>query len=254
MQDVRYATIRDGRLVPGFWQAPGADVRSSEAFLVDGDAEAFGFVVIEDPFTVPAAILRDDPRIAARSHAAAEAFGRISGRECRVLPETIGPGDRVTQGRDPRYLTFVDPTPGNGVFVFARIADELGRRRPDVPILVVEAEGTEATVAGCGLELKDRGNVFFLPDSGDPRRYLRVSRVALLPTLRWDGRGIEAIRALANGVPVIASDRGALPEVVGAAGVVLGLPERITPATRWLPTPEEVAPTYLDQTRGPGRE
>jgi len=47
---------------------------------------------------------------------------------------------------------------------------------------------------------------------------------------------------MVNGIPVIASDRGALPETLGGAGIVLPLPERITQATRMLPTAEEVAP------------
>ena len=41
------------------------------------------------------------------------------------------------------YITFVDPTSENGVHVFARIADALGRLRPDIPLLVIEGVGTE---------------------------------------------------------------------------------------------------------------
>jgi hypothetical protein len=47
---------------------------------------------------------------------------------------------------------------------------------------------------------------------------------------------------MVNGVPVIGSDRGGIPETLGRAGVVLPLPERLTPATRMLPTPGEVMP------------
>ncbi|MEJ7639852.1 MAG: hypothetical protein WKF75_18245 [Singulisphaera sp.] len=41
---------------------------------------------------------------------------------------------------------------------------------------------------------------------------------------------------------MIASGRGALPETLGRAGLLIPLPERLTPATRFLLTPEEVAP------------
>ena len=45
-----------------------------------------------------------------------------------------------------------------------------------------------------------------------------------------------------NGIPVIGSDRGALPETLGDGGIVLPLPERLTPVSQILPTAEEVEP------------
>ena len=41
-----------------------------------------------------------------------------------------------------------------------------------------------------------------------------------LPSL-WEGFGLTAIEAMACGAPVVVSDRGALPEVVGDAGIVV---------------------------------
>jgi glycosyltransferase involved in cell wall biosynthesis len=78
--------------------------------------------------------------------------------------------------------------------------------------------------------------------TSDPRHFRRVTRIALMPSLWWEGQGLVAVEAMINGIPVIASDRGALPETLSDAGIVPGLPSRLTPATRERPTAKEVEP------------
>lgn len=141
----------------------------------------------------------------------------------------------------PSYVTFHDPTPESGVYAFARIAETLGRLRPDVPLLVVEDRGTEADLAACGLDLQAIGNVHLMAASDGPERYWGVSRLALMPWADWDHPVGSARNALQHGVPVVGSDRGALPELLGGAGRVLALPGWLTPASRRLPASEEVS-------------
>lgn len=76
----------------------------------------------------------------------------------------------------------------------------------------------------------------------DPRDFWRVTSVCLMPSLCQEGQGLVAVEAMINGIPVIASDRGALPETLGGAGFVLPLPARLTTTAQSLPTPEDVAP------------
>jgi hypothetical protein len=85
-----------------------------------------------DPF-------RDVDAVLVPSQLAREHYGRTLGLRCTPIP---GPWDwaRVRcPAIEGRYVTFVNPQPEKGVFVFARIAHELWRRRPDIPLLVVEA-------------------------------------------------------------------------------------------------------------------
>ena len=197
---------------------------------------------VDDPFAQSTRAIAEFTCVLCSSNFVALRLRESSGIEAVVLP---GPVDRefvVAETREGKFLTFVDPSVDHGVFVFARIADELGRRRPDIPILVVEGTGTEATVAACGLELRRHDNVFFMAATTDPRRFYRSTKVLLMPMLGCDGRGMLAVEAMANDIPVIASDRGALPEFVGAGGFLLPLPERLTPATAVLPTVDEVRP------------
>ncbi len=180
----------------------------------------------------------------APSRFAADYYHEAFATPCTVLPPTMD-FDRVRTertGAGARYVTFVDPTPARGVHAFARIADELGRRRPDIPLLVVEGRGTEADLAACGLDLRAHGNLNLMAPTLDPRAYWGVTRVCVVPTLGWDGPPGAEAEAMANGIPVVVADRGGLPEAVGEAGVVLPLPDRLTPTTRTVPTAEEVAP------------
>jgi glycosyltransferase involved in cell wall biosynthesis len=52
--------------------------------------------------------------------------------------------------------------------------------------------------------------------------------------------GLVATEAMLNGIPVLASDRGVLPEIVGDAGFLFPIPDSYTPTTRTIPTVEEV--------------
>lgn len=176
------------------------------------------------------------------SRFAADHYRRTLGLCCTVLPNLVDFGRVRPERHRPTYVTFVNPLIGKGAFAFARIADELGRRRPDIPLLVVESRGTEATLAACGLDLRIHGNVFLMEHTHDPRQFWRVSRLCLMPSLWQENQPLVAIEALINGIPVIGSDRGGLPETLGRAGVVLPLPERLTPTAEILPTPEEVSP------------
>jgi glycosyltransferase involved in cell wall biosynthesis len=64
--------------------------------------------------------------------------------------------------------------------------------------------------------------VVYAPRLDDARlaSLVRGAQVALLPVVS-DSAGLPAIEAIACGVPVVASSVGALPEIVGAAGILV---------------------------------
>jgi glycosyltransferase involved in cell wall biosynthesis len=49
---------------------------------------------------------------------------------------------------------------------------------------------------------------------------IKGARVFVIPSF-WEGFGLDALNAMACGVPVVASNAGSLPEVVGEAGVLI---------------------------------
>jgi glycosyltransferase involved in cell wall biosynthesis len=76
----------------------------------------------------------------------------------------------------------------------------------------------------------------------DPREFYCQTRILLAPSLWNESFGRVAVEAGLNGIPVVCSNRGALPEVVDGWGIALDVPRRYTPSTRTIPTPDEVAP------------
>jgi glycosyltransferase involved in cell wall biosynthesis len=121
-------------------------------------------------------------------------------------------------------------------------AAALGHRRPDIPLLVVEGRGKADGLAGLPINLSGLTNLHRMANTPDPRDFYRVSRAVLMPSLWRESLGRVPIEAMANRIPVLASDRGALPETLGDAGFVFTIPDRCTPASNVVPTAQEVAP------------
>ncbi len=163
------------------------------------------------------------------------------GIEAAVIPSTIDPARVLATVREPKYLTLVNPDPAKGVFWFASIAEVLGRTRPDIPMLVVEGRAGVDWLGRCGVELSGIRSIHRMKNTPDPRAFYRVSKLVLMPSLWNESFGRVAAEAMMNGIPVIASDRGALPEVIGDSGLTLPIPPQFTPDSRVAPTPADVA-------------
>ncbi len=182
-------------------------------------------------------------RIVVPSQFAASYYDKTLGCKAVALP-CLMDWLRVTCTRSEgqRYITFVNPQPAKGVFVFARIAEQLQVRRPDIPLLIVEGRsGVEWLRAAC-TNLGLLRNLHVMDTTPDPRDFYRVSHAMLVPSLCQETFGRVAAEAMINGIPVLASNRGALPEVLGDAGFLFEIPACYTPETRTVATAEEVAP------------
>jgi glycosyltransferase involved in cell wall biosynthesis len=159
-------------------------------------------------------------------------------------PLPAGEGTRdgpILTGEGTFYVTLVNPEPRKGIHIFARIAEVLSRRRPDIPLLIVEGAGKARFLSRLGIDLGGVKNLRIVPNSPDARGFLQVTKMLLMPSL-MENAGLVAMEAMLNGIPVLASNRGALPETIGDAGFLFDIPVRYTPETRDVPTAEEVEP------------
>ncbi|VTR95484.1 Glycosyltransferase OS=Singulisphaera acidiphila (strain ATCC BAA-1392 / DSM 18658 / VKM B-2454 / MOB10) GN=Sinac_4472 PE=4 SV=1: Glyco_trans_4_4: Glycos_transf_1 [Gemmata massiliana] len=143
-----------------------------------------------------------------------------------------------------RYVTFVNPIPVKGVSWVARIAADLYSRRPEIPFLVVEGRGGFGWLQQVPLDLSGVKNLHGMASTPRPKEFYAQSRVVLMPSLWEETFGRVAAEALGNGIPVLATRRGALPETLGGAGFLFDVPERYTDPARLMDVPSstEAAP------------
>jgi glycosyltransferase involved in cell wall biosynthesis len=149
------------------------------------------------------------------------------------------------------FVTFVHPSPHKGLLLFARLADMLGSRRPDIPILVVQSGQSGGSLNAIpGLDFTRYPQIMAAPPVATPADYFALTRVLLVPTVWEEAFGRVAAEAMINAIPPLVGNRGALPDVVGGdfstggGGYVLPIPDWMTYKTTRLPTEAEVQPWF----------
>ena len=144
-----------------------------------------------------------------------------------------------------RFVTFVNPSSGKGSLLFARLADMLGSSRPDIPILVVQSAHSAGRLNALpGLDFSKYPHIMAAPPTPRPADFFALTRILLVPSTASEPFGRVAAEALVNGIPPIVSERGGLPETVGAGGIVLPLPEWLSPESTELPSAGEARPWF----------
>lgn len=128
------------------------------------------------------------------------------------------PGVRKKKGK----MVFVGNVE-DGKKGFVYLLKALTMIKSDLRLTVVDGGSPHRRVTGALIErLGLSGRIEFTgkADTDSLVRHYCESELAIVPSV-YEGFGFPAAEAMACGVPVIASDGGALPEVVGDAGVVV---------------------------------
>ncbi len=196
---------------------------------------------LEAPENTVAEIRRDYPPLAGSHARRADAVITNSDYTAGLIRSKLGVGaDRVTvcpvgapawapierpgaaAGSHILFMGTIEPR--KNVETLLRAYAELIVRAPDAPPLVLAGRLAPA----CQPLLEDlarpplAGRVRRLGYVSGPERerLYREASIVVLPSLD-EGFGLPALEAMTIGVPVIVSSRGALPDVVGPAGVIV---------------------------------
>ena len=160
---------------------------------------------------------------------------------------------RRDQKENIKYVTLVNPTPEKGMAIFTKLHEVFSKKHPEIPFLVVKSVGNYAVLmnqlhnadgskflvgehATCAEQIK------VAEHTDDPRLIYDISRVIVMPSVWHEAWGCVATEAVMNGIPVLASKSGGLPEAVRDGGVLLDAPACTQRDYRCVPTDEEIVP------------
>jgi glycosyltransferase involved in cell wall biosynthesis len=157
----------------------------------------------------------------------------------------------VAAAESRAFVTFVNPSRHKGLLLFARLADMLGSRRPDIPILVVQSGHSGGSLNAIpGIDFSKYPQIMAAPPVPAPADYFALTRILVVPSVWDEPFGRVAAEAMINAIPPLVSNRGSLPHVVGGdfgeggGGRVLPIPDWMTDTTTELPSEIEIEPWY----------
>lgn len=194
-----------------------------------------------------AGALIPDPtlRYFANSDFTAERWRALSNIDCCVIPPIVDPVHYLADSTGERVL-FVNPTPIKGVEIMFALAAAC----PELPFLVYESWSlSPAWREYCRARAHSLGNIHWNPATSDMREAYSQAKVLLMPSIWEESFGRTVIEAQINGLPVLASNRGALPALVANGGMTVDPHASIA---EWAQALREIyakAPEYGRQAR-----
>ncbi len=169
-----------------------------------------------------------DPAILylSNSEFTAQRWHALCGIASVVVPPLVLPERYFVSTQGDRVL-FVNPTPIKGVEIMFALAAAC----PDIPFLVSESWGLDPQWrAYCLRRASQLPNIEWSPPTSDMRAVYARARTLLMPSLWEEAYGRTVVEAQINAIPVVASTRGALPDTVGAGGILV---DAHAPISQW---------------------
>lgn len=136
-----------------------------------------------------------------------------------VDTDLFAPSDAVDKVPGRIVTTASADVPLKGLLFLIEALAKLRTERPDAHLVVVGRAAASGAIASGLDRFGVRDQVTFEQDIAWDRlvEIYRQAQVAVVPSL-YEGFSLPAIEAMACATPLVATDAGALPEVVGTAG------------------------------------
>ena len=198
-------------------------IRSVARCLERGHPTAYYVHAANEPVDPCTDAIRRDTLWMTVSNFAAVHNGAPHNLVFHVLPPLVDPKTYRVSRHDRRHATFI----GLQNFKGGERVIQLARACPDIPFLIFDnisrdlpgwsgMNGPELRAAAQALP-----NVTLRPSANTADEIYGTTKVLLAPSRWLEAWGRVASEAQVNGIPVLASDRGGLPEAVGDGGICL---------------------------------
>lgn len=171
--------------------------------------------------------------------------------DVKAVGEFINPAAVIASQRTDNFVTFINPCYQKGVAAVARLILMANKERPDIKFQIIETRekfvsalqtlrNPDDDKLGTAFKNQTFNNIAIRPAVSKVSEIYAASAVVLAPSVGYESWGRVATEAVMNGIPVLASDRGGLPEAVNGGGYNLSLPDYITDDTNtWAILPRE---------------
>ncbi|MGE3335991.1 MAG: glycosyltransferase [Rhodospirillaceae bacterium] len=160
------------------------------------------------------------------SHAMRERLNAVTSLPVFTTRTFVRREDALCAKRRPTYVTFVNPIPEKGLKIAAALVRECHRLKKPYKFLFIEGRGTRESVLAACPELAGLDNFFTANNTFDPRRIYEQTAAILYPSLWFEPAGRIPLEANMNGIPVLASRTGGIPQMLDGAGFLFDVPEK----------------------------
>lgn len=161
-------------------------------------------------------LLGDIPCVA-NSAFTAETYHKSFAISPKVIHPMVDANKYQTQ-TSRENVTYINPHPSKGVDIVLAAA----RACPDIPFAIYKSWPLSVEErASLNEKLSGLSNVKLHPPTRDMKSVYGKARILMAPSKWQEAYGRVASEAQFNGIPVIASNRGGLPEAVGDGGILL---------------------------------
>lgn len=160
----------------------------------------------------------------------------------------------VSLKRTPQYITLINPAPQKGLSFLVKLALIYKEKYPDRKFLIVKSRGAFADFIG-KLKVKKADGSFETPYTVDDfsnievvdhtpniKEIYAITKVLLVPSLGYEAWSRVSTEAIMNGIPVLSSKIGGIPEAINGGGISFDIPQEYNDDFNLIPSDEDIKP------------
>lgn len=169
---------------------------------------------------------RDVDLILTDSYATAQFYKSSQNYDMVPIGKFIPPQKYKADAYLRKNVLFVNPTLEKGAVFVVQLALFLEKKRPDIKFEIMESRSNFLELLGevtqqSGKKRSSLSNLTITPNTHNMKPVYGRARILLVPSLWWESSGRVIVEALLNGIPVIGTKRGGIPETIGENGFFL---------------------------------